>query len=253
MTTSHMRCSYRGEMRVSAEDSAVARGSATRRIGFRDGRDGDVIGIHKGPAREQHANHSPRDAYEIPISCRLSPSRFQMALCPFVDVITGCSAPTWDGCMPLPENHDDAADVPDRLRDATAVTSELLSHVIASACRRFPSARTARKDRTDRAPDGVVGRTDAVLALFGVELPQWKVRRIAYDEGEWHCALSRERELPEWLDQSIEAHHPDLPLAILYAFVDARLAGRAVEPEQRPGRTVRRQTSCAPLCCDNFN
>jgi len=41
------------------------------------------------------------------------------------------------------------------------------------------------------------------LALIDLELPPWQVRRIAYDEGEWHCALSRQRELPDWLDQSI--------------------------------------------------
>jgi hypothetical protein len=34
--------------------------------------------------------------------------------------------------------------------------------------------------------------------------------------------LSRERELPEWLDQSVETHHPDLSLAILSAFVEAQ-------------------------------
>jgi len=33
--------------------------------------------------------------------------------------------------------------------------------------------------------------TDAALALIDLELPQWQVRRIAYDAGEWHCALSR--------------------------------------------------------------
>jgi hypothetical protein len=66
--------------------------------------------------------------------------------------------------------------------------------------------------------------TDAALALIDLELPQWRLRRIAYDEGEWHCALSRQRELPEWLDQSIDARHADLPLAILSAFVDVRLS-----------------------------
>jgi hypothetical protein len=95
--------------------------------------------------------------------------------------------------------------------------------------------------------------TDAVLALFAVELPQWKVRRIAYDEGEWHCALSRERELPDWLDQSIEAHHPDLALAMLCAFVDARLAGLPSSQTSVLAVPYDANASCAPLCCDNFN
>lgn len=108
--------------------------------------------------------------------------------------------------MPLPRNHDDATDLPGRLRDAKAVTSELLSSVIASACRRFPSI--GQPERTTQIERLMASEawTDAVLALFGMELPQWKVRRITYDEGEWYCALSRERELPDWLDQSIEAH-----------------------------------------------
>ena len=41
------------------------------------------------------------------------------------------------------------------------------------------------------------------------------------------------RELPDWLDQSIEARHTDLPLAILSAFVDAqriRASGRPSVP-----------------------
>ena len=94
--------------------------------------------------------------------------------------------------------------------------------------------------------------TDAVLALIDLELPQWQVRRIVYDEGEWHCALSRERELPEWLDQAIESHHADLPLAILSAFVDVQ---RVSAPSTRPSvPIVQREASALyqPLCCDNF-
>ena len=39
-----------------------------------------------------------------------------------------------------------------------------------------------------------------------------------------------QRELPDWLDQSIEARHADLPLAILSAFVDAQ---RVSAPSRR--------------------
>ena len=75
--------------------------------------------------------------------------------------------------------------------------------------------------------------TDAALALIDLELPQWQLRRIAYDEGEWHCALSRQRELPEWLDLAIEARHADLALAMLSAFVEAR-ASIHRRSDQRP-------------------
>ena len=114
----------------------------------------------------------------------------------------------------------------DRLRDADAVTAELMSEIIGETCRRFPSMgqteKTARIERLIRSG----AWTDAALALIELELPQWQIRRIAYDEGEWHCALSRQRELPEWLDQSIEAHHADLPLAILSAFVEPSASAR---------------------------
>src|ERR1700704_3107702 len=114
------------------------------------------------------------------------------------------------------------AELGDRLRNAYAVTAEFLSEIISQTCRRFPSAsqsgKTARIERLI-----VAGAwTDAALALIDLELPQWQVRRIAYDEGEWYCALSRERELPDWLDRSIEARHADLPRAILSAFVVAQ-------------------------------
>src|SRR5882762_2329771 len=124
--------------------------------------------------------------------------------------------------MPLLSEPHDPGELSDRLRDAHAVTADLMSQVIGETRRRFPSA--GRTDETARI-ERLIGSgawTDAALALIDLELPLWQVRRIAYDEGEWHCALSRQRELPDWLDQSIEARHTDLPLAILSAFVDAQ-------------------------------
>ena len=41
--------------------------------------------------------------------------------------------------MRLLDQHVDAIELPARLRDADALTTELLSDVIATACRRFPS------------------------------------------------------------------------------------------------------------------
>jgi hypothetical protein len=154
--------------------------------------------------------------------------------------------------MPLLAGYRDQPGLKDRLRDAHAVTAELLSEVIGEACWHFPPVRrtekTARIERLIKSD----AWTDAALALIELELPQWQVRRIVYDDGEWHCALSRQRELPEWLDQSIEASHADLPLAILKAFVDAQ---RASAPSARTSvPTVPRGESllCEPVCCDNF-
>jgi hypothetical protein len=117
----------------------------------------------------------------------------------------------------------DLGEINARLRDAAVADATLVKEVIGAACRRYPSlgqtGRTARL--TQLIQSGAW--TDAALALIDLELPLWRVRRLAYDDGEWHCALSRERELPDWLDRSIEARHADLALAILSAFVEARL------------------------------
>src|SRR5712671_1399841 len=118
------------------------------------------------------------------------------------------------------ENH--AATLNDRLRDSFALTAEFIADIIDETCRRFPSqSQTGKTARVERLIASGAW-TDAALALIDLELPQWQVRRIAYDEGEWYCALSRERELPDWLDQSIESHHADLALAILGGFVEAQ-------------------------------
>jgi hypothetical protein len=143
-------------------------------------------------------------------------------------------------------------DLGDRLREAHAVTAELMSQIIGEACRRFPSVgQTGKTARIERLISSEAW-TDAALALIDLELPLWQVRRIAYDEGEWYCALSRERELPDWLDRSIEARHADLALAILSAFVDAQ---RLAAPSAKPSvPTVSRDLNplYEPVCCDNF-
>jgi hypothetical protein len=154
--------------------------------------------------------------------------------------------------MPLPSKHRDPGELDDRLRDAHAVTSELISEVIGETCRRFPSAgqteKTARIERLIKT----AAWTDAALALIDLELPLWQVRRIAYDDGEWYCALSRERELPDWLDRSIEARHADLALAILGAFVDAQRIAAPSSKTSVPVVPREANPLYEPVCCDNF-
>ena len=154
--------------------------------------------------------------------------------------------------MPLLSKHRDPGELDDRLRDADAVTAELISEVIGETCRRFPSMGQTEKTARIERLIGSEAWTDSALALIDLELPQWQVRRIAYDEGEWHCALSRQRELPEWLDQSIETRHADLPLAILSAFVDAQRVAAPSSSTSVP--IVPREASALydPLLTDNF-
>ena len=154
--------------------------------------------------------------------------------------------------MPLLSEHRDYRELEDRLQGAHAVTAELVSEVISEACWRFPPIRrTEKASRIERLIQSGAW-TDAAIALIELELPQWQIRRIVYDEGEWHCALSRQRELPEWIDQSIEASHADLPLAILMTFVEAQ---RDSTPSIRTSvPTVRSEASPLdePVSCDNF-
>src|SRR5438477_4736940 len=154
--------------------------------------------------------------------------------------------------MPLLSEHQNFGELNDRLRDAQGVTAELIAEIISETCRRFPSVGQAAK--TERIEQLIQSSawTDAALALIDLEMPQWQVRRIAYDEGEWYCALSRERELPDWLDRSIEARHADLSLAILSAFVEAK---RISAPSSRTSVPIVKRSAnpfYEPVCSDNF-
>src|SRR5262245_46704991 len=102
----------------------------------------------------------------------------------------------------------------DRLRGAASFTAEFLSDIVPGPGRRLPSGREIGNARIDRLIASQAW-IDAALALVELELPQWRVRRLAYDGGEWFCSLSCQRELPDWLDQPVEAHHAELARAIL--------------------------------------
>lgn len=154
--------------------------------------------------------------------------------------------------MWLASEHPGPGALEERLHGASAVTPELFSKIVGTMCRRFPAiGQTAKVARIEKLA-AAQAWADAALALIDLELRQWQLRRIAYDGGEWHCALSREREVPEWLDQSIEAHHADLSLAILSAFVVAQRL--TVLPNRPSVPAIPHDLSrfAIPFCCDNF-
>jgi hypothetical protein len=139
-----------------------------------------------------------------------------------------------------------------RLRNANAVTAEIMSDVISQACRRFPSLGQSEKSlRLERLLESGAW-TDAALSLIDLELPLWQLRRIAYDEGEWHCALSRQRELPDWLDSAIEARHADLALALLSAFVEAQRIAAPTIQTSVPAVPQDANPMYEPVLCDNL-
>ena len=133
----------------------------------------------------------------------------------------------------------------DRLHDAPAVTADLVSELIGKPSRRLPG-------RIERLIESGAW-ADAALALLELELPHWQLRRLAYDDGELHCALSRQRELPDWLDdRSVESHHADLAMAMLSAFVDARRKSAAPNRTSVPAVPWPASPLNEPLNCDNF-
>jgi hypothetical protein len=139
----------------------------------------------------------------------------------------------------------------DELRRAPALAPELFRKVIERGGARLLLLRQAGKTvRIDRLVEAGAW-TDAAFALIDLELPAWKLRRLVYEDGEWHCALSRQPNLPVAFDDSVEASHEALPLAVLRAFVEARRRSSTVPATI----SAVPQVQLAPdqmICCDNF-
>jgi hypothetical protein len=139
-----------------------------------------------------------------------------------------------------------------QLRDAVAVTPDLVSAVIDEMSTRRPILRAGRQAGRIARLIEASAWTDVALALVELALPGWSLRRAVYEDGEWLCTFSRHPNLPMELDETVDARHGDLTLAILSALVEAR--GRSTEPQRL------RALSVAPVhrvpdyavCCDDF-
>ncbi|WP_198026401.1 hypothetical protein [Bradyrhizobium sp. ARR65] len=156
-----------------------------------------------------------------------------------------------DDVMPFSE-HSDPLAICDRLRNATIVTPGLMMEIVEAACRRLPAGRQTTNPARIRGLIDAHAWTDAALALVDLELPSWRIRRIAYDAGDWYCALSRQRELPDWLDQSIESRHADLAIAILSALVEAQITEKQPSGPGVPAALRNMSSDHISLCCENF-
>jgi hypothetical protein len=149
--------------------------------------------------------------------------------------------------------HQDPLDrLANQLRLAAGPNPGLISNIIAEACTRLPvlkkAGKTARLDRLIEAS----AWSDAAMALIELELPAWKLRRLVYEDGEWFCSLSKQPNLPVAFDDTADATHEILPLAILSAFLEARRAISAVRETSSPTVPQVRPTSGYAICCDNF-
>lgn len=135
--------------------------------------------------------------------------------------------------------------------DAETPTTALFMELLADACRRVAPMRQVLPMARIKQMIAARAWTDAALALVALAAPQWQMRRLAYDDGEWHCALSRQRDMPDWLDQTVEAHHQSMPLAILCALAEATTGSApshlaTVSASHGPG------DGFEPMLCDNF-
>jgi hypothetical protein len=131
------------------------------------------------------------------------------------------------------------------------ITPALMADVIARACPRLQAQQRAARTTVIRLIESGAS-VDAALALLDLELPQWKLRRLIREDGEWHCSLSKQLGLPAEFDEMAEANHESLPLAILSAFVEARHRSFTAG-EARPNSVPQiRPTQGYVICCDNF-
>src|SRR5580692_6169876 len=99
-----------------------------------------------------------------------------------------------------------------KIRDADAVTAELLSEVIREVCSRLPSVRRTKD-----------------------------LQRI-----------EQYIQSGAWTDQPVETSHPDLSLAVLSALVDAQRVGVFPTSTASVPAFAGTEPLYMPFCCDNF-
>jgi hypothetical protein len=137
------------------------------------------------------------------------------------------------------------------LQSAQEPTLHLLERIVTGVCTRIPLR--AKSETFDRLIHfAKIGAwTDAALVLIANELPLWRVRRLAYENGEWHCALSYQPNLPMAFDDYAEATHEFLSLAMLRAFVEARRRGCAMQESASIVPHIQPWPEQI-MCCENY-
>ena len=139
----------------------------------------------------------------------------------------------------------------EQLDRARTLTPELMGDVITRACLRLQAQHPAAKANIIRLIE-CGAFVDSVLTLLELELPHWRLRRLIYEDGEWHCNLSNQLGLPVELDSMAEGHRESLPMALLSAFLEARHASLAEIPRRPPSVPQVLSARGEVVCCDNF-
>lgn len=168
---------------------------------------------------------------------------------PAVPALTGAYPQSRSsGAMPFAEQ---ISGLEEELERAQAVTPALMAGMLALAGvrRSAPGSR----EQADRIRHLICAEawTDGALALLEFGLPQWKLRCVTYEDGEWFCTFGKRRPLPAWLDDVVTVSHPVLPLAILTAFVEA-CAVTSCSAEAAHSVPSVQPSVYEAACCDNF-
>jgi hypothetical protein len=151
----------------------------------------------------------------------------------------------------IPNRGDRLNRLAEQFRLAPALTPTLIISVIADACVRLPALYTRTAVRIDQLIKAGAWN-DVALALIEFELPGWKLRRLVYQDGEWLCSLSKQPNMAEDIDETADAVHEVLPLAILSAFVEARRRMGTARGFGLPAVRSVQWPSDNAACCDNF-
>lgn len=153
---------------------------------------------------------------------------------------------------PKPKYEERLDRLSDQLRLAQTLTRDVVSNVIADGRVRLPLLNRAGKaPRIDQLIEAGAW-SDTALALIELELPAWQLRRLVYEDGEWFCSLSRHPNLSAEIDDTADARHEVLPVALLSAFVEALRHTAAMLRTSEPAVPQVRAPTRYAECCDNF-
>jgi hypothetical protein len=155
--------------------------------------------------------------------------------------------------MSLKQKHPASLEVLDSaLHHAQEPTVDLFAEIIGGACTRIPLL--AKAEAFDRLMylAKIGAWTEAALALIALELPLWRIRRLAFENDEWLCSLSHQPTLPIALDDCVEATHEILPIAMLCAFVDARRRRNAEHEKVSAVPQIQQPLPEYAVGCENY-
>jgi hypothetical protein len=140
-----------------------------------------------------------------------------------------------------------------RIDDASAPDAHLFVEIIANGCPRAVVLVEMRKAQRLKQLIESGAWTDAALELLELDLPQWKMRRVLCNDGEWYCRLSAQPWLPEGFDDVIETYHKALPLSILAAIVQVRAQTVTAPRADELTADMAPTPDYIRISCDNFS